>query len=117
MTAEQLHVLQHALGLDQYGDGNMSRNHFCAGGRDVEICQSLIDLGYMQRHRTTDVFPDFNCSVTEAGKMAVKRQSPPPPKLTRSQLRYREFLKADTGYSFCEWLKDRAEAERHGLPL
>lgn len=31
LTSEQLHVLQHALGLDKYGQGEMYRNHFCAG--------------------------------------------------------------------------------------
>ena len=45
--------------------------------------------------------------VTDAGKEAVKRESPKPPKLTRSQKRYRAFLKADTGESFGQWLKDQ----------
>ena len=46
------------------------------------------------------------CRVTEAGKQAVRDESPPPPKLTRSQKRYRRFLNADTGRPFREWLKD-----------
>lgn len=112
LSPEQLQVLQHALGVDQHGQGQMYRNHFCAGGGDVAICQSLIDLGYMKLHRTTEMFPDFNCSVTDAGKEAVRQESPPPPKLTRSQKRYREFLRADTGRSFIEWLRDQESYAR-----
>lgn len=116
MTPAQLHILQHALGVDQYGlvhychEGREhygfmpNRNHFCAGGSDEDVCKELIALGYMKLHRTTEVYPYFNCSVTESGKEAVRRESPPAPKLSRSQKRYREFLHADTGYSFGEWL-------------
>jgi hypothetical protein len=113
MTARQLEILQHALGVDQYGQGRMYRNHFCAGGGNVQTCQELISLGYMRRVATTTVFPDFNCRVTDEGRVAVLRESPKPPKLTRSQERYRRFLKADTGCSFIEWLRncDRRVAE------
>ena len=27
----KLHILQHSLGLDKYGDGNQYRNHFVTG--------------------------------------------------------------------------------------
>jgi hypothetical protein len=47
LTTRQLEVLQHALGLDEYGRGEMYRNHFCAGGADEDICRSLVELGYM----------------------------------------------------------------------
>lgn len=110
MTPEQLQILQHSLGVDQYGQGRMYRNHFCAGGSDVAICRELVALGYMHQHQTTDWLPYFNCSVTEDGKAAMIRESPKPPKLTRGQKRYRQFLKADTGESFGQWLKDQAAA-------
>ncbi len=112
MTPEQLHILQHSLGVDQYGRGKMYRNHFCAGGDDERICRELIALGYMQQHRTTQLFPDFNCSVTESGKRAMLANSPAPPKLTRSQQRYRRFLKADCGLSFREWLKWESKSRK-----
>ena len=108
MTTQQLQILQHALGLDEYGRGAMYRNHFCAGGEDVDTCRELIALGLMRQHRTTEVFPDFNCSVTDEGKAAVIRESPvppKPPKLTRSQKNYQRFLDADCGATFGEWLK------------
>jgi hypothetical protein len=109
MTKEQLHVLQHSLGLDEYGQGKMYRNHFCAGGEDEQKCRALVEMGYMHQHATTQMLPYFNCSVTEAGKEAVKRESPKPPKLTRGQKRYREFLNADSGLSFIEWLRGQRE--------
>lgn len=112
MTAKQLQILQHALGVDQYGQGEIRRNHFCAGADDEPTCRELVALGYMRQHRTTEVFPYFNCSVTEEGKAAMSRESPKPPKLTRSQRRYREFLAADSGITFGEWMRWKREAER-----
>ena len=104
MNSRQLEILQHSLGLDHYGQGKMYRNHFCAGGYDEVVCRELVALGYMQQHSTTEWLPYFNCSVTEEGKEAVKRESPNPPKLTRSQKRYRAFLAADCGVTFREWI-------------
>lgn len=106
----QLEILQHALGLDQYGrvprgHAGYTRNYFAAGTDDEPDCRELVAMGLMKEHRTTEVFPDYNCSVTDAGKQAVREQSPKPPKLTRSQQRYRDFLAADTGFSFREYLK------------
>lgn len=112
MTKEQLQILQHSLGLDQYGQGAITRNHFCAGGGDVQVCRSLVALGYMREHSATQVFPYYNCSVTDAGIAAVRRESPPAPKLSRSQRRYRDYLKADVDRSFGEWLKDQRNCYR-----
>ena len=112
MTARQLEILQHGLGVDRYGQGPQYRNHFCAGGDDEATCRELVALGYMQQHRTTDWLPYFNCSVTEAGKLAVAQESPKPPKLSRSQRRYREWLNGHTGRPFGEWLKDISAARK-----
>jgi len=49
-----LQILQHSLGLDEYGQGEMYRNHFCAGGDDEGTCRALVALGYMRQHATTD---------------------------------------------------------------
>ena len=109
LTPRQLEILQHSLGVDQYGQGQMYRNHFCADGSDEGICRELVALGFMwEWHKSyQEMFPYYNCSVTEAGKAAMLAESPKPPKLTRSQKRYRAFLKADTGRPFGEWLKDQ----------
>lgn len=105
LSTRQLEILQHALGLDKYGQGEIYRNHFCAGGDDEEVCRSLVALGYMETF-SRSYLPYYSCMVTSAGRERMRQESPKPPTLTRSQKRYREFLKADTGYSFGEWLKD-----------
>lgn len=107
LAPKQLEILQHALGLDQYGRGSMYRNRFCAGGDDEPVCRELVALGLMKEHARTEWLPYFNCSVSDAGIQAVRECSPEPPKLTRSQLRYRRFLNSGAGFagmSFKEWL-------------
>ena len=70
-------------------------------------------LGHMYVFRpNASPYPYYNCSVTEAGIEAVRHESPTPPKLTRSQRRYREFLDADSGMSFMEWVKAHSALER-----
>ncbi len=108
LSDAELGILQHSLGVDQYGCGEMYRNHFCAGGDDEATCRELIAKGLMIQHPTTELFPYFNCSVTEQGKLAVRNLSPKPPKppkLSRSQKRYKRFLDSDCGISFREWLR------------
>lgn len=105
MTREQLGILQHALGIDKYGQGAMYRNHFCASGDDERACRELVAMGYMRQHATTEVFPYFNCSVTDQGMLAVLVESPKPPKLTRGQKRYRRWLDADSGMRFIDWCR------------
>lgn len=113
MTKEQIHILQHSLGVDEYGRGQMYRNHFCAGGKDEELCRELVAVGLMWTWPNADEngrvpgYPYFNCSVTDKGKSAMLAESPKPPKLSRSQARYRRFLAEDTGESFKEWLISR----------
>jgi hypothetical protein len=104
LSQKQLEILQHSLGVDEYGRGQMFRNHFCAGGVDEDICRELVSIGYMETF-TRSWLPYYNCIVTDAGKSAMLEQSPKPPKLTRSQLRYRSYLNADTGKSFRSWLE------------
>ena len=111
MTLEQLQIIQHALGVDEYGRGQWYRNHFCAGGRDEDVCRELVALGFMREHRTTEMLPYYNCSVTEDGKKAMLEASPKPPKLTRSQVRYRRFLNWSDAYdgTFREFLRMEKE--------
>ena len=109
MTTEQFHTLQHALGLDQYGQGSMYRNHYVGGENE---CRPLVAMGYMIERPASELTGgDPLFQVTEAGKQAVRAESPKPPKLTRGQLRYRRFLNADCGHSFGEWLKWQGKSE------
>jgi len=104
LTKRQLEVLQHALGVDEFGQGRIYRNHFCAGGDDEQTCRELVEMGYMETF-TRSFLPYYNCRVTEIGKAAMLAESPRPPKLSPGQIRYRRFLSADTGESFGDWLK------------
>lgn len=115
MRRDLLHILQHSLGLDKYGQGEVYRNHFCAGGVDLPLCRELADMEYMREYTATEISGgDPTFTVTIKGAIACVRESPAPPKLTRSQKRYRQFLRADTGRPFGEWLKDQAEYRKRG---
>jgi hypothetical protein len=95
MIPEQLHILQHALGVDKFGLGEMYRNHYVGG---VDKCRALVALGYMEECKPRAISggdPWFY--VTEEGKKAMILESPKPPKVTRSQQRmgdYRDFADA-----------------------
>jgi hypothetical protein len=115
MDQRQLEILQHALGADQYGRGGGHRNHFCAGGDDEETCKQLVAMGYMRVFApNASPLPYYNCTVTDAGKSAMLDASPKPPKLTRGQRRYRQYLAHDSGLSFREWLKYYGATEAEG---
>lgn len=117
MDKRLLEILQHSLGLDKYGKAprgfqGSTRNHFCAGGPDVELCRENVAMGYMQEHGSGEITGhDPLFTVTDAGRKAVREYSEVPPNLTRSQKRYRQFLDADSGESFGEWMK------RQNVPL
>lgn len=106
----KLHILQHSLGLDQYGDGNQYRNRFVTGpgSKDYDDCCALVDAGLMHNKGAGILTEGDICFVvTPAGVYYVALNSPlrpPAPKLTRSQKRYREWLDSDCGLSFAEWI-------------
>jgi hypothetical protein len=109
-----LHILQHALGRDQYGrspNGDY-RNHFCAGPdhSDFNTCREAVAQGLMRERPPRQISGgDHIFHVTDAGKMYIAANSPAPPKLSRGQRRYREWLDADGSLSFGEWLRSRTE--------
>lgn len=114
MDSKKLHILQHSLGLDQYGEGRQYRNHFVTGegSDDFPLCRELVADGLMTEragNKLTGGSPVF--FVTRAGIDFVAKISPikpPEKKLTRSQRRYREWLRADCGLSFGEWIGAKA---------
>lgn len=111
LTQEHLHILQHALGLDEHGQGNSYRNYFVTGdgSTDYPRCRELVGMGLMRQTIGNSITGgDDVFRVTDAGRAYVAEHSPAPPKLTRSQLRYEAFLDADCGLTFGEWLKTRA---------
>jgi hypothetical protein len=105
--SELLSILQHSLGVDQYGRGEQYRSHFVAGPghSDYETCLAAERQGLMLHYHNANVVGGHIFCVTDAGRAYVEEHSPPPPKLSQSQRRYREYLSADCGLSFGEWLK------------
>lgn len=107
MKPELLHILQHSLGVDQYGRGSLYRNHFVTGpgSKDFPLCRELVGLGFMVDHGPQRGMRDDHAfQVTEAGTRAMYEASPREPKVSRSRSRYHRFLDADTGMTFREWL-------------
>lgn len=89
---DQLAILQHAYGVDQYGRGGGNRRVYCAGGDDVVICAELVTMGLMRSFRSPHL-PYFNCIITDVGVEAMRQASPAAPKKTRAQLRYQRYLR------------------------
>lgn len=108
MNSKQLHILQHSLGLDQYGRGTCRRNHFVTGvgSDDHADCMALVSLGFMKMRTGSELTggDDF-FQVTDAGRAAAVTNSPAPPKLSPGKQRYRDWLRTDCSMSFIEWLK------------
>jgi hypothetical protein len=107
LDRDLLHILQHSLGLDQYGQGRDYRNHYVAGPDDVAKCRELVVMGYMtecQGNQLSGGDPIF--MVTTQGRDCVALESPNSPNMTRSQQRYRHYLKvADCFNGFGDYLR------------
>lgn len=105
MTPAMLHILQHALGVDQYGLGEQYRNHYVGG---AEACRPLVELGYMVEMKPRSCSGgDVWFMVTKEGKKVVKDESAKPPKITRSQQRMMDYRDFSDAYdcSFREFLQ------------
>jgi hypothetical protein len=105
MTPEQLHILQHALGLDRYGFGESYRNHYVGGEKN---CRPLVAMGYMIEMKPLSISGgDVWFMVTKEGKEAVKKESPKPKKMNRSQQRFSDYRDFDDAYpcTFKEFLQ------------
>ena len=110
MTLNQLSILQHTLGLDEYGRGKSYRNHFVtsSGSSDYADCCKLVELGFMQKRAGNQLSGgDDIFLVTDCGRMAIQEQSPEPKKLSRSAARYQQYLSMECNESFGEFLKYR----------
>jgi hypothetical protein len=106
-----LHILQHALGLDDYGQGDTYRNRYVVGPDcdSWDLCMAHREAGRMLRHGPSDLFggsTSYCFTVTETGKAYVREHSPKPPKVSRAKARYRAWLKVGDLISFGDWLKN-----------
>lgn len=117
MTAEQLHILQHSLGCDKYGCGELRddegdgcfgyyRNRYVSDPAPDLV--ALVAAGLMRDRGAYEIAGGMHCySVTDEGVAAMKRESPKPPNVSASRRRYIQFLDADLGCTFGEYLKNR----------
>ncbi len=121
----QLNILRHSIGYDDAGNDRFPgarsdderRNRFVtdATGKDGLICRVLVDMGFMVDHGPQSLAGGMNYfTVTDLGKAVVLLHKPVPRKLTRSQARYQEYLQADSGMTFIEFIKACAHHKRYG---
>lgn len=102
-TEHQLHLLHHTLGVTPKRR-EPYRNHFVAskGHSDLADLMALEVAGMMARSPTPKFCDadDMVFHVTDAGCAYAISNLPQPPRLTK----YGEYLDADTGHSFVEFL-------------
>lgn len=102
ITPNQLHLLHHTLGLKP--DRRVPyRNHFAAsnGHHDYADLVELERVGMMTSRPLEAHWGGGICFyATDAGKAYAIEHLPPAPKKTR----YDQFLDADCGLTFAEWL-------------
>ena len=61
----ELSILQHALGVDEYGRGNQYRNHFVANPEtdDYVLCRKLVESGLMVSRGSSALTGGGTCFV------------------------------------------------------
>lgn len=69
VSPRQLHILRHALGIEQ--SGREYRNRYCPGGDDIGDCAALEVLGYMESY-ALEWIPGRTYCVTDAGKKIAR---------------------------------------------
>jgi hypothetical protein len=114
---QALQVLQHSLGLDQYGKGKQTRNHFVTspGDSDWDECTAHVAAGRMTRHGPGELYGGDDCycfTVTPAGVSYVREHSPQPPKVSKGKALYQQWLDISDmcpDLSFGEWIKKGPE--------
>lgn len=83
LRAAKLHILQHALGLNQYGEGKSYRHHFVTGPGSVDYdnCCALVQDGLMRNAGRGQITGGDDCFiVTSAGVKFVAEYSPKKPR-------------------------------------
>ncbi|MXN29189.1 hypothetical protein [Delftia sp. CH05] len=105
-TPQQVRLLQHTLGLSER-QRRSYRNHFVTstGTTDYPDLQALESMGLMARVRTP-AFCDARdiVFVTTTAGAALALEQLPEPTPPAKQTQYSQWLDADTGCTFREWL-------------
>jgi len=102
LTKDQLQILQHALGHDEFGQPECCRNRYISD-KDSDL-DALVNAGFMKSRALAFAGGMRLYFATDKGHAAMLEQSPKPPKLTRGQRRYQDYLANDGNMTFGEWL-------------
>lgn len=116
VAARHLNILRHAIGYDDAGNDRYPnarslderRNRFITGpgSDDFGACQALVAVGFMTDHGAQTLAGGDHCfTVTDSGRALVLENRPAPKKVSAGRRRYLEFLDADCGMKFGDWLK------------
>lgn len=105
VTDKQLSLLNHTLGLSEW-NRTPNRNYFMTGENSGDFAGliALVDAGMMTKRVNAEwLGGGFFFAATDLGQeYALSRL--PAPKEPKKKSRYEEFLDADCGFSFGEWL-------------
>ncbi len=125
LTPQELHVLCHALGRDDYallpaGRVDEYRNHYDPGKEPpdevVEMMDKLVEAGLLQRYVCIGGWLMYR--VTDEGRRQAIKQAPPAPRQTQAARRYRKWQSTRDahGLSFGQWLREGYHIEKWGVP-
>lgn len=123
LTLAQRQIIQHTIGVDEYGREFHKRNFFgtestCADGK---ICEQLVAAGLMKWHGKSAMCDNEDqYTVTADGRRFFFSSCPTIPKTkkkTAAQKRYQEFLDADSGVPFFEWIKRKNAQRKNERPV
>lgn len=110
LTPEQAEVLLHTLGLSEPGSSS-TRNLFVSGKGDPRLAdlEALVAAGLMRETRRPGFLAEEDrvFKATDAGLAHALAIQPKPPKLTRSQERYRRWQDLDSNLPFADFLRWR----------
>lgn len=118
MSGRILEILQHSLGVDQFGRGEQYRNRFVTdeGSMDHPTCMEAVGRGLMTRHAGNALTGgDDLFTVTPEGRAYVTSRSPRPDRRQKARDRYSRFLDlADVipDLTFGEFLRREKEFAR-----
>lgn len=102
LTERDLEILRHSLGLNERTN-EPYRNNYAANPGDLDY---LVDAGAMFKGRAIPGGLQYYHVTPEGIEAAKKSHEARKPKLTRSQRRYRDYLRVDGCFdSFGHYLK------------
>lgn len=83
MNSNHLHILQHALGLNQYGEGKLFRNYYCVvnKSREHRACKAMVKDEVMEEIKNISgrytVFKVTPKGIELVGRNSQKRADKP----------------------------------------